>query len=377
MESASFPLPRDLRWRRLIGVALFVAMLWIFRSLAPVLICFVVFERGLGWASAQLERRTNIHRKGVIAALLALGGALVAWGAVVAINRLLPFIRQVRTEGRGWVDTIANGRLVRLVQETLHIDAEMLTGAAKGYALTAVGVVTTSAYLLLFLFVGFILALLYLFEREDVDKWVGDVSPRGIGGTLMRWLGYVADAIAITVRLQLVVAVVNAVLTLPLLIGLGLPKIPLLFMMVLVCGLLPVVGNVISGIVLCIVAYDAKGFLGVGVFLGVTFLLGKIESYYLSPRLTAQHVKLPGIVLVVSLLLFETVFGFWGLFLSFPALYVASRIAGEWRQEEVRVAAEQRDTAHQRSAPVVREAREAPGVAQPPGERGAPDQMPL
>jgi len=137
------------------------------------------------------------------------------------------------------------------------------------------------------------------------------------------------------------------VVTLPILIGLGLPKVPLLFTMVLVCGLLPVVGNVISGVVLCIVAYDAKGMLGVGIFLGVTFLLGKIESYYLSPRLTAQHVKLPGIVLVVSLLLFETVFGFWGLFLSFPALYVASRIANEWRDEEARIAL---DLQHERDS---------------------------
>jgi putative permease len=163
-----------------------------------------------------------------------------------------------------------------------------------------------------------------------------------------------------------VVAVVNAVLTLPILIGLGLPKIPLLFTMVLVCGLLPVVGNVISGIVLCIVAYDAKGFLGVGIFLGVTFLLGKIESYYLSPRLTAQHVKLPGIVLVVSLLLFETVFGFWGLFLSFPALYVASRIANEWKEEEARLAAEQK---------VAQES--AKDVLHAIADRGASGQTPL
>lgn len=342
MESASFPLPRDVRWRRLIGVALFLGLLWVFRSLAPVLICFVVFERGLGWASSQLARRTKIHTKGVIAALVTLGGGLAVWLAIVLVNRLLPFFEQVRTEGRGWVETVANGALVRKVQDLLHVDAEMLTSAAKTYALTAVGVVTTSAYLMIFLFVGFVLALLYLFEREDVDAWVVGVSPRSIGGTLMRWLGYVAEAIAITVRLQVVVAVVNAVLTLPILIGLGLPNIPLLFTMVLVCGLLPVVGNVISGVVLCIVAYDVKGMLGVGIFLGVTFLLGKIESYYLSPRLTAQHVKLPGIVLVVSLLLFETVFGFWGLFLSFPALYVASRIANEWRIEEVRLAEEAR-----------------------------------
>ena len=32
--------------------------------------------------------------------------------------------------------------------------------------------------------------------------------------------------------------------------------------------------------------------------------------------------------------MFEIVFGFWGLFLSFPALYVASKIANEWKAED-------------------------------------------
>ena len=111
-------------------------------------------------------------------------------------------------------------------------------------------------------------------------------------------------------------------------------ELPLLFLLVLLGGMIPVVGGVMSGVVLCLVAYDAKGFVGVGVFLGVTFVLSKVESYYLSPRLTAQHVKLPGLALVISLLMFETIFGFYGLFLSFPALYVASRIANEWKEED-------------------------------------------
>jgi predicted PurR-regulated permease PerM len=113
-----------------------------------------------------------------------------------------------------------------------------------------------------------------------------------------------------------------------------LPNVPLLFVLVLIGGMIPVVGGVFSGIVLCLVAYDARGFVGVGVFLGVTFVLSKVESYYLSPRLTAQHVKLPGLALVISLLMFETLFGFYGIFLSFPALYVASRIANEWKAED-------------------------------------------
>ena len=51
--------------------------------------------------------------------------------------------------------------------------------------------------------------------------------------------------------------------------------------------MVPVVGGFLSGIVLCIVSYDSKGIPGVAVFLGVAFFLGKVESYYLAPRLTA------------------------------------------------------------------------------------------
>jgi predicted PurR-regulated permease PerM len=87
------------------------------------------------------------------------------------------------------------------------------------------------------------------------------------------------------------------------------------------------------------VAYTAKGAWAVGVFLGVTFVLHKIESYWLNPRLSAEHVKLPGLVLVVSLLLFEQALGFVGLFLSFPALFVASKIAYEWRTADQPAAA--------------------------------------
>jgi hypothetical protein len=59
-----------------------------------------------------------------------------------------------------------------------------------------------------------------------------------------------------------------------------------------------------------------------------------VESYYLSPRLTARHVRVPGFVLIVSLIAFEHVFGFAGVFLSFPALFIASRIRAEFLEED-------------------------------------------
>lgn len=334
MQSRSLPLPKDVRWRRLIAITIFLGLLYAFRKLAPVLICFVIFERSLGWCSDQIAKRTKLHRKGVIGAILLALTAAIGLGGFVGMKKVIPVFDAIKNDGGSWVESITQSSLLEKVKERAGIDSHALTTGAKEYALQAFGYVTATAYVALFLFVGFVIAIMYLFEREEIDEWLDGIEYVTVIGTMTRWLGYVADAIAITVRLQCVVALFNAIFTLPLLLFLDLPNPGLLFVLVLVSGMIPVVGGVFSGIVLCLVAYDAKGIVGVGVFLGVTFVLSKVESYYLTPRLTAQHVKLPGVALVVSLLMFETVFGFYGLFLSFPALYVASRIAHEWKEEE-------------------------------------------
>jgi hypothetical protein len=136
------------------------------------------------------------------------------------------------------------------------------------------------------------------------------------------------------VQLQLIVAAFNTVTTLPVLLVLGVQHVGPLMLLVFVSALVPVIGNIVSGTVLCLLAYQAKGWLGVGIFVGLTFVLHKVESYYLSPRLTARHVKIPGFLLIVSLLACEHLFGLKGLFLSFPILFVAGRIRSEFLEED-------------------------------------------
>ena len=63
--------------------------------------------------------------------------------------------------------------------------------------------------------------------------------------------------------------------------------------LIFVSGLIPVVGNFVSGAVLCMLAYQAKGFFGIGVFVVLTFVLHKIEAYYLNPRLTSKPCIFP------------------------------------------------------------------------------------
>jgi predicted PurR-regulated permease PerM len=121
-------------------------------------------------------------------------------------------------------------------------------------------------------------------------------------------------------------------------IALGLPNVPALMLMVFAFGLVPVVGNFLSGAVLVILAYLKKGWLGVVIFLIATFVLHKIESYYLNPRLTAKHVKLPSLLLIASLIVWEHLVGIVGVFLSFPFLYVVMKIRDLYRAQDAAAA---------------------------------------
>jgi predicted PurR-regulated permease PerM len=332
MESTNLPLPGDARWRRVLGVALFLGLLYFFRKLAPVFICFVVMERALGFLADQIALRTRMKRTRAIAVVLTALTTVLGLVAFLAVRRALPVVAHIRTDGNAYLQSLVEHPAVQKARHMAGLDGESLSHAVKAHAGEALHYATGTAHLLLFVLIGVVLAIIYLFERDELEELHDDLPPNSVLGTLTRWFGYVSDAIAVTVRMQVVVAIVNAVVTLPVLLVLGLPKIPLLFLLILVTGLLPVVGNIISGAVLCYVAFVAKGPWSVAIFLAVTFVLHKIESYYLNPRLAAEHVKLPGLVLVISLLLFEQAFGFVGLFLSFPSLYVASRIADEWKR---------------------------------------------
>jgi predicted PurR-regulated permease PerM len=146
--------------------------------------------------------------------------------------------------------------------------------------------------------------------------------------------------VSLTIQLQLIVAACNAVLTLPVLLLLGIPHVGMLMVVIFISGLIPVIGNLVSGTILGFLAFQARGVVGVAIFVGLTFALHKVESYYLNPRLTARHVKLPGFVLIVSLLAFEHLFGVPGLFMSFPFLYVAGKILQEFEAGEAPPVAE-------------------------------------
>jgi predicted PurR-regulated permease PerM len=320
----------------LVALTLFVALLVLFRQLLVLLVFFVSFERLLGAPAEWLSKNSRLSRRsavGLVAlALLAILGA----AATVGVGRAIHAVTALKGNLPNYISALRETALFQKLQQHLD-DADSLVEHAQTYASSAVHYLAALGHFLLLATIGFVLAVVFLLERDELVEFAHGVPPESLQGTLLRWFQHVAEAMLVTVQFQLVVAACNATLTLPvILLVIGAKHAASLFVMIFISGLVPVVGNFLAGGVLTLLAYQSHGWLGVALFTALTFVLHKIESYYLNPRLAARHVKLPGFVLIVSLLGWEHLLGIKGLFISFPFLFVAQRIRAELRREDLK-----------------------------------------
>lgn len=326
---------RERTARRVLCVALFVGALAAFRPLFLLLVFFVAFVRGLGAATAVLRSRTKLGPRASVLSVVGATLAIVGGGLALGAGSLAHLIVGARDSFPAHLAALQKNDLYLKAKEHLP-DTDRVVESLRAHAEDGLHFVAALGHILAYATIGFILAVVFLLERDEMQEFHDALDQKSIVGTFIRWLEHTAEAIAVTIQLQLIVALFNTVTTLPVLLILGVPHVVPLMILIFLAGLIPVVGNFVSGAVLSLLAFQAKGVWGVGIFVVLTFVLHKIEAYYLNPRLTARHVRLPGFVLIVSLLCFEHVFGFAGLFLSFPFLFVAGRIRAEWRAEDAK-----------------------------------------
>lgn len=319
--------------RRAVALIIFLALIFAFRQLAVLLVFFVLFERALFFTAGLLSRRLEWGRlPSLVLVLVIVAGGLTVTGFLSA-SRLKAFAIETRDNLPARVAAIREHPWYVQLEEYLP-DSDELAKSAESYVQDVAKSAATIGRVLISAVIAFILAAVYFVDQDRIRAFRDSLNPRSLFGTLVRWGEHLAEAVSLTVQLQLVVAACNAVLTLPILLLIGVPHVPALMAFIFVTGLIPVVGNMISGWVLIFISFQVKGWVGVVVFVVLTFVLHKIESYYLNPRLTARHVALPSFILILSIIAWEHLLGFVGLFMSFPVLYLAGKLRSEFQEED-------------------------------------------
>jgi predicted PurR-regulated permease PerM len=116
---------------------------------------------------------------------------------------------------------------------------------------------------------------------------------------------------------QIIISAINTLLSALVIIPLGLRHPYLMIAIVFLCGLFPIVGNLVSNSVLVITAFVSIGFWGAGVCLILLVTVHKLE-YFLNSRIIGGIVRLPMTITLGALIFFEVLLGIPGLILAIP-----------------------------------------------------------
>jgi predicted PurR-regulated permease PerM len=116
---------------------------------------------------------------------------------------------------------------------------------------------------------------------------------------------------------QIVIAAMASVFVLALSLVLGLPSPIAIAMIVLVCGLIPLIGHFIGSSVVTIIALTQSVSIGVIAFIAYVVYV-QVENYIVTPRIMKRTLAVPGAVTIIAALIGTSLLGLVGGLLAVP-----------------------------------------------------------
>lgn len=169
--------------------------------------------------------------------------------------------------------------------------------------------------------ISFLLSYFYSFEVD----WMNDFG-RSFENSKLNWLFQdihffarkFVNTFGVVLEAQVIIAVINTLLTAIALTILKFPSVPSLAIMVFFLSMIPVAGVIISLIPLSIIGYTVGGLQTMAYVWIAILAIHALETYVLNPKLMSSRTHLPIFVTFVVLLVSEQLLGTWGLVVGIP-----------------------------------------------------------
>ncbi|MFN0066433.1 MAG: AI-2E family transporter [Limisphaerales bacterium] len=199
-----------------------------------------------------------------------------------------------------------------------------------------------AVFIFVYLVIGLVVALsLFISQRLRLDADEGAPPDNLYAATalqIIRRMQTFYRSFTIVMGAQILIAAINTVLTGAFLFTMGFPYAPLLTVFVFLCGLLPIVGNIISNVVITAVGFTISPQMA---FFALLFLVAihKLE-YFLNSKIIGDRIKNPMWLTLIGLLVGEKLMGIPGMILAPVVLHYIkveasrARVAQETHAEE-------------------------------------------
>jgi len=196
--------------------------------------------------------------------------------------------------------------------------------------------------LVIFLVLMPILVFFFLKDKHQILAWFRRYLPRNRALAMRVW-GEVDGQIGNYVRGKVLEILIVWVVTYATFELLGLPFAMLLSMLVGFSVLIPYIGAAIVTIPVAIVAFIEFGLSGEFAWVLIAYsIIQLLDGNVLVPVLFSEVVNLHPVAIIVAVLVFGGIWGFWGVFFAIPLATLVNAVLRAWPRE-VRPTADEAD----------------------------------
>ena len=162
-----------------------------------------------------------------------------------------------------------------------------------------------------------ILTLYFLATLPTATKNVYRIIPASRRDRVSKLSDAIVYRIGVFVGGQITVAFIAGIFTIILGLSLNLPYKTALAMLVLICGLIPLIGHFLGISVVTLVALSKSPTAAIISFIAYLIYV-QIENYLIMPRIMAKSLSIPGLVTIIAVMIGSSLLGLVGGILAVP-----------------------------------------------------------
>lgn len=311
-----------------VGVGAALGVYWIGSNTTQLLLWIVTalfIALGLDPVVRWLERKNLPRAAGVLVSVSALTLAVVGFFATL-IPTIVQQVTQIVGQAPRWVQDFIDSDFFRSVDSQFGVrdriqqelekfvnDPEAMGGIFGG----VVGFGTTVANGLFGALIVLVLSLYFLTALPAMKIWGYRLAPRSRRDRVEALAEEITGSVGNYVIGQALVAVLNATFAFIVMSSVGVPFAVLLAFLVALLAFIPLVGGLIAGVLVTVIALTAGWQTAVS-YAAFYFAYLQFEAYFISPRIMQKAVAVPGAVAVISVIAGGSLLGVLGALIAIP-----------------------------------------------------------
>ena len=240
------------------------------------------------------------------------------------INDLPKYTKQAESEIIGFIETFSHRYGIEfdsnIIKENIFTEG---TRTIQQFMILFKGISKGFIYFIFALVLNFLLfsekifiAKIFTSERDSLMTYLYNFTSKRIGLFYLFFKKVMGG--------QVIISLINAIITLVIVLILDLPHKISLVCLIFICGLMPIIGNIISNTILSVTALFSRGLAAFAICLIFLVIIHKLE-YFLNSKIIGSIVNLPMFVTLLSLLLGQALLGVWGIIIAIPVVLFIKR----------------------------------------------------